>query len=70
MVEVGNRVFIGKFMQQMRFEKTNVSSQKTYKSKSVSQSKGKRLRNPKHDTFMVEVGNRVFIWKFMQKLRC
>ena len=31
-----------------------VVSKKTYKSKSVSQRKGKRLQNPKHDTMRVE----------------
>ena len=38
-----------------------VGSTKTSKSKSVSQSKGKCLRNKKHDTLMVEVVTRVFM---------
>ena len=60
MVEVGTRVFMGGLMKQMRFEKI-VVSKKTYQSKSVSQSRGKRLRNQKHDMLMVEVVTRVFM---------
>ena len=39
----------------------NVSSKKTYESKLVSQSKGKRLWYQKHGTMMVEAGTHVFI---------
>ena len=43
MVEVGTRVFMGGLKETMGFEKKYVGSKKTHKSKSISQSKGKRL---------------------------
>ena len=67
MAEVVTRVFMTRLLANMRFERKKEGSEKTYKSKSLSQSRGKRERNPKHDTFMVEVGNRVFIGKLMQQ---
>ena len=52
---VGNLRSMGiseKRMDNMRFEK-NVDSTKRHKSKSISQSRGKRLRHQKHDPLMV-----------------
>ena len=46
---------------------------KAYKSKSLSQSRRKRIWNQKHDTLMVAVRNRMFIGfggKWMNKMRC
>ena len=62
--EVGNRLCIGiswKHVWNNEIWEQHVGSKKTYKSKSVSQSRGKRLWNQNHDTLMVEVGNRMFI---------
>ena len=70
MVQVGTHVFMLELLDKFIVDKQKRDSKKTYKTHDVNKNRGERLGHQKHDTLMVEVGNRVFMRRFVENESC